>query len=71
VGRRPACSLHLGGDDLLLEPRQQSLRLFQPHTQIGDVAEIIRPVDVHDVQGPPFAFGADLHLKIQATRSPG
>jgi hypothetical protein len=51
----------LRGDDFLLEPRQQSLRLVQPQTQIGDIAEIIRSVDFHDVQGPPFAFGADLH----------
>ena len=51
----------LGGDDLLLKPCQQSLRLVQPHTEIGEIAEIIRPVDFHDVQGPPFAFGANLH----------
>jgi hypothetical protein len=30
-------------------------------TQIGDIAEIIGPVDFHDVQGPTLALGADLH----------
>jgi hypothetical protein len=40
---------------------EESLRLLQPYTQIGDVAEIIGPVDFHDVQGPPFAFEADLN----------
>src|SRR5271167_4236268 len=62
----------LRGDDFLLEPRQQSLRLVQPQTQIGDIAEIIRSVDFHDVQGPPFAFGADLHQpQNPTTRSSG
>src|ERR1700686_3978466 len=47
--------------DLLLELRQQLLRLAQSQTQIGDIAEIVGAVDFHDVQGPPLAFGADLH----------
>jgi hypothetical protein len=51
----------LRGDDLLLEPRQQSLCLVQGQTQIGDIAEIIGPVDFHDVQAPTLALGADLH----------
>ena len=48
-------------DDLLLEHRQQPLRLIQGQTQISDIAEVTGPVDFHDVHAPPLAFGADLH----------
>src|ERR1700761_2458238 len=61
----------LFGDDLLLEAGQQQLRFGQGQTQIGDIAEIIGPVDLNDVRGLPLALSADLHQPpIQATRPP-
>src|ERR1700753_1424836 len=61
----------LCGDDLLLEACQQQLRFGQGQTQIGDITEIIGPVDLNDVRGLPLALSTDLHnLTIQATRPP-
>jgi hypothetical protein len=61
----------LGCDDLLLEPRQQPLRLVQSQTQIGDIAEIVGAVDFHDVQGPPRPSAPIFtNVTIHATRSP-
>jgi hypothetical protein len=39
----------LGGNDLLLEACQHPLPVSHAQTQIGDIAEIIRSVDRHDV----------------------
>lgn len=41
----------LGGNDLLLETRQQQLPFGQGQPQTGDIDEIIRPVNLHDVDG--------------------
>jgi hypothetical protein len=43
----------LRDDDLLLEACQHSLRLVEGQTQIGDIGEIIGPVDLHDVDPNP------------------
>src|ERR1700758_1396416 len=51
----------LFGDDLLLEAGQQQLRFGQGQTQIGDIAEIIGPIDLNDVCRLPLALSADLH----------
>src|SRR4051794_8987583 len=37
-------------DDLLLNTRQQPLRFSQGQSPIGDIDEIIGPVDLHDVR---------------------
>src|SRR5689334_10244094 len=60
---RPPNSMVPGlcGDDLLLETCQQQLRFGQGQTQIGDIAEIIGPVDLNDVCRLPLALSADLH----------
>ena len=34
---------------------------FQGQTRISDIAEVVGPVDFHDIHRPPFAVGADLH----------
>ena len=39
----------LRGDDLPLDARQQQLPFGQGQTQTGDITEVIRPVDLHDV----------------------
>jgi len=41
----------LRGNDLLLETRQQQLPFCQRQTEIGDIAEIIGPVDRHHING--------------------
>lgn len=51
----------LCGDDLLLEAGQQQLRFAQGQTEIGDIAEIIRPVDLHDVRAQPLALSPGFH----------
>src|ERR1700744_174004 len=57
----------LCSDDLLLEAGQQQLRFGQVQTQIGDIAEIIGPVDLNDVCRLTLALSADLHQP----RNPG
>ena len=39
----------LRGGDLALNPRQQLFRFREGQSQIGDIAEVIRPADLHDV----------------------
>jgi len=51
----------LRGDDLLLNTRQQPLRFGQGQTQISDVAEVIGPVDLHDVRARPLALTPNFH----------
>ena len=51
----------LRGDNLLLNTRQQPLRFGQAQTQISDVAEVIGPVDLHDVRAWSLALNPDLH----------
>src|SRR5271166_378215 len=51
----------LGGNDLLLEARQHPLPVGHGQTQIGDIIEIIRPVDRHDVGKRLVAVSPDLH----------
>jgi hypothetical protein len=61
----------LGRDDLLLGRRQQPFHILQGQAQISDIAEVIGPVDFHDVHAPPLALALIFtNLKIHATRSP-
>jgi hypothetical protein len=41
----------LHGNDLLLQARQQQLPFGQGQTKVGDIAEIIGPVDRHHIDG--------------------
>jgi hypothetical protein len=52
---RPANGMapDLRGNDLLLTASQQPLRLGESQTQVGEIGEIIRPVDLHDMGAPP------------------
>jgi hypothetical protein len=52
---------HLGGDDLLLERRQQALRFRKRQDQLGDIGDIVGPLDFHDVPAPRLALGADFN----------
>jgi hypothetical protein len=61
----------LHSDDLLLEACQQPLRFGQGQAEIGDIAEIIRPIDLHDVCARCLALSPDFtNRTIQATRHP-
>src|SRR6201988_1541919 len=51
----------LCGDDLLLEACQHQLRFGQGQTQIGDITEIIGPIDLNDVRGLPLALSASFY----------
>jgi len=51
----------LRSHDLLLETRQQQLPFGQCQTEIGDIAEISRPVDRHDVDGPALTASSSFH----------
>ena len=51
----------LGGDDLQLNPRQQQLRFGQAETQMGNIAEIVRLADLHDVHALPVAVRTGFH----------
>jgi hypothetical protein len=44
-----------------LEPGQQPLRFRHGQTQIGDIAQIVGTIDLHDVQSLPLGLGGDLH----------
>jgi hypothetical protein len=46
----------LRGHDLLLDLRQQQLRLGQRQTQIGDLTKTIRPADLHHVETPELTI---------------
>jgi hypothetical protein len=52
---------HLGGDDLLLERRQQALRFRKRQAQVGDIGDIVRPLDFHDFPAPSLALGAGFY----------
>jgi hypothetical protein len=54
----------LRGDDLLLEACQHSLRLSKGQIQTGDIGEIIRPIDLHDVGVPLLTISPDLHQPL-------
>src|ERR1700761_7395499 len=51
----------LPGDDRLLEAGQQPLRIDQGQTQIGDIAEISRPDDLHDIRARSLTFSPGFH----------
>jgi hypothetical protein len=51
----------LRGDDLLLQACQQQLPVGQGQPQIGDIAEIIGPVDPHDVGALPLTISPSCH----------
>jgi hypothetical protein len=61
-------SLH--SDDLLLEACQQPLRFGQGQTQIGDVAEVIGAVDLHDVCARSLALSANLYQSYNPGHAP-
>jgi len=48
-------------DDLPLDACQQQLPFGQGQAQIGNIAEIIGPLDLHEVHALPFALSSDLH----------
>jgi hypothetical protein len=48
-------------DDLLLECRQQQLRFAQVSTEMGNIAEIVGLVDLHDVRALPAAISTGSH----------
>jgi hypothetical protein len=47
----------LCGGDLALNPRQQLFCFREGQSQIGDIAEVVRPADLHDVHGVTFTPG--------------
>jgi hypothetical protein len=51
----------LSGNDLLLEACHHPLPVSHGQTQIGDIVEIIRPVDRHDVGKRLVTVSPDLH----------
>ena len=51
----------LRGNDLLLQARQQQLPFGQGQTQVGDLTEIIRSVDRHDVNGLVLTVSREFH----------
>ncbi len=51
----------LRSNDLSLETRQQQLPFGQGQTEIGDIAEIIGPVDRHDVGALVLTVSPDFH----------
>jgi hypothetical protein len=60
---RPPSSMIFGlrGDDRLLSTSQQLLRLGQGQTEIGDIADTVRPADLHHVGAPRLAVSTQLH----------
>jgi len=60
----------LRGNDLLLETRQQQLPFGQGQTKSGDIAEIIRSVDRHDVGGLVLAVSPDFHQPQNPSHAP-
>ncbi|MGI4796876.1 MAG: hypothetical protein ACRYG8_23060 [Janthinobacterium lividum] len=44
-----------------MNTRQQPLRFGQGQTQISDIANVIGPVDLHDVRTRTLALNPDLH----------
>ncbi len=61
----------LRSDDLPLNACQQPLRFGQGQTQIGDVDEIIGPVNFHDVRARSLALSPGFHKpQTQATHPP-
>ena len=63
VGRRTAWSPHLGGDDLhSWSCRQQAHFVSRKRQiQVGDIGDIVGPLDLHDVPAPPLTLGADFN----------
>ena len=59
----------LRGGDLALNPREQLFRFREGQSQIGDIAEVIRPADLHDVHAGTLVPGC-LHFKIHSTPHP-
>src|ERR1700681_4188537 len=51
----------LRGGDFTLNTRQQQLRLGKGQPQVGDIANAIRPLDLHEVRAWTFAIGAGFH----------
>ena len=60
----------LRGDDLLLHVGQQQLRFGQGQTQIGNIAEIIGPDDLHDVRALPLTLSPGFHQPHNPRHAP-
>ena len=58
----------LRGNDLLLEGRQQQLRFGLGQPQIGDLNQIIGPIDRHDVDGLFLTLGPGFHQPVDRHR---
>jgi len=60
--RRPQCRMVAGlhGRDRLLHPGQQLLGLRQRQPQVGDVAQVTRPVEFQDVDPAPSSVSSRL-----------
>jgi hypothetical protein len=59
----------LRGGDLALNPREQLFRFREGQSQIGDIAEIIRLADLHNVHAGTLAPAAT-NFKIHSTPHP-
>jgi hypothetical protein len=69
---RPLNGMDFGlrGDDRLLGTVQQPLRLGLGQTEIGGLADTVRPADLHHVRAPRFATSTQhCNLMIQITSS--
>jgi hypothetical protein len=60
----------LRGNDLLLQTRQQQLSFGQGQPQMGDLNEIIRPVDRHNVDGLFLTLGSSFHQSYNPSHAP-
>jgi hypothetical protein len=69
---RPSKSVAPGlrGNDLLLEARQQQRPFGQGQPQVGDITEIIRSVDLHDVDGLVLTVSRDFHQPHNPRHAP-
>src|SRR5580692_11766465 len=55
------------GGDLALNPREQLFRFREGQSQIGDIAEVVRLADLHDIHaGTPVPGGRQLQNPLHA-----
>src|SRR5208283_1552071 len=63
-------ALGLRRDDLLLEAGQQQLPFGQGQPQVGDITEIIRPVDLQDVGALSLTVSPGFHQPHNPSHAP-
>src|SRR5208283_3954973 len=63
-------ALGLRRDDLLLEAGQQQLPFGQGHPYVGDITEIIRPVDLQDVGALSLTVSPGFHQPHNPSHAP-